>query len=52
MVGDIVIIKNGMQIPADGIVIEATEVKADESVMTGEPDAITIEEMHNCIINY
>jgi len=45
MVGDIIYIKNGMQLPADGIIIEATEVKADESVMTGEPEAITIDTM-------
>lgn len=37
MVGDVVIIRNGMEIPADGIVIDAADLTTDESVMTGEP---------------
>lgn len=37
MVGDIVILRNGMEIPADGIVIDAADLTTDESVMTGEP---------------
>ncbi len=38
--GDIVKIEEGMNIPCDGIVLKATEVKCDESAMTGETDMI------------
>lgn len=40
MVGDLVELDTGDQIPADGLLIEGFDLKADESVMTGEPDAI------------
>jgi len=40
MVGDVVELDTGDQIPADGLLIEGYDLKADESVMTGEPDAI------------
>lgn len=36
MVGDIVILQEGQEIPADGYVIEANELTTDESAMTGE----------------
>ena len=36
LVGDIVQIVEGMEIPADGIVIEAAELSCDESAMTGK----------------
>ena len=36
-VGDIVVIDCGDIIPADGIVIQASHLTVDESVMTGEP---------------
>lgn len=35
-VGDIIAIQNGMNIPVDGVCIEAVGVTADESAMTGE----------------
>jgi magnesium-transporting ATPase (P-type) len=34
-VGDIVQVAEGMEIPADGILLEANEVTTDESAMTG-----------------
>jgi len=37
-VGDIIKIVNGMDIPVDGICIEANGVLADESALTGESD--------------
>jgi Ca2+-transporting ATPase len=40
LVGDIVELDTGDQIPADGLLIEGFDLKVDESVMTGEPDAI------------
>lgn len=35
MVGDVVIVDSGMEIPSDGILIESSEITADESAMTG-----------------
>lgn len=40
LVGDVVNISEGMEVPADCILIEANEITADESAMTGEPDPI------------
>jgi P-type E1-E2 ATPase len=40
VVGDIVKIEEGMNIPCDGIIVRALEVRCDESAMTGETDAI------------
>jgi len=36
MVGDIIDLVEGMEIPADGIVLDASELSSDESAMTGE----------------
>jgi len=35
-VGDLVNVDNGMEVPADGILVQAAEIQADESAMTGE----------------
>ena len=35
MVGDLVVVDNGMEIPADGFLIQASDLAADESAMTG-----------------
>lgn len=40
MVGDIVQLRSGMEIPGDGIILEAADISVDESVMTGEPDPV------------
>jgi P-type E1-E2 ATPase len=40
LVGDIIKLKEGMEVPADGILIEASDVKMDESSMTGETNSI------------
>ena len=37
LVGDLVIVDNGMEIPADGFLIESSEITTDESAMTGIP---------------
>lgn len=36
MVGDVIELTEGMEVPADGILIEASELTTDESAMTGE----------------
>ncbi|KAL0249093.1 hypothetical protein GEMRC1_004327 [Eukaryota sp. GEM-RC1] len=38
LVGDIVILRSGDQIPADGVVIDSNLLSVDESSMTGESD--------------
>lgn len=39
VVGDIVILSTGNEIPADGILLEAQSLNVDESTLTGEPVA-------------
>jgi P-type E1-E2 ATPase len=38
VVGDVFRFDNGMKLPADGVVIEAKDVKCIEADLTGEPD--------------
>ena len=38
-----------MEVPADGILIEANEIKADESAMTGETKPIKKNTLEMCI---
>lgn len=40
LVGDICKLIEGMEVPADGILLDASEVKMDESSMTGETHSI------------
>jgi P-type E1-E2 ATPase len=47
--GDIIKIKNGMNIPVDGICIEANGVLSDESSMTGESDHLMKETFSKCL---
>ena len=47
VVGDIVILNTGEEIPADGELLEATTLSVDESTLTGEPScAKTTDEAH------
>ncbi|CAD8110921.1 unnamed protein product [Paramecium sonneborni] len=48
MVGDIIQIFEGMEIPADCLVVEAAELTSDESAMTGETDPIKKDTYVNC----
>mgnify|MGYP000852553532 CR=1 FL=1 len=41
--GDVVVINEGMEIPADGWVLQSHDIKADESLITGENDTINKE---------
>lgn len=36
VVGDLIQLSTGMEIPADGLLIESSEITADESAMTGK----------------
>jgi magnesium-transporting ATPase (P-type) len=38
-----------MEIPADGLVVEAAELQTDESAMTGETDHIKKSSLNECI---
>jgi len=47
VVGDIVFLKIGDQVPADGLFLDGHSLKVDESSMTGESDHIDIDEANN-----
>ena len=47
--GDIILINYGMKIPVDGICIQANQLKADESAMTGESDHMGKDTVENCL---
>ena len=48
VVGDVIQIFEGMEIPADCIAIEASELTCDESAMTGEGDPIKKNTIYLC----
>jgi Ca2+-transporting ATPase len=41
VVGDTVLLEMGDEIPADGRVVQASELRVDQSLMTGESEAVT-----------
>jgi len=47
-VGDIIKIKNGMDIPVDGVMIHGSGVQCDESAMTGESIHLIKENTEKC----
>merc|ERR1719409_1964393 len=47
-VGDVINVEYGMAIPVDGVVINATQLGADESAMTGESDEMKKEILKVC----
>lgn len=49
LTGDIVLITEGMDIPCDGIVIEANEILCDESDLTGETEPVMKRTLSDCI---
>jgi P-type E1-E2 ATPase len=48
VVGDVVKIQEGMNIPCDGFILKGNEILTDESAMTGETDAIRKGSMIQC----
>lgn len=48
--GDLVIVDNGMEIPADGFLVQSSELTADESAMTGETLPIKKDTLENCVL--
>lgn len=48
MVGDLVKIKSGMNIPVDGVIIKGSGIMTNESAMTGEPDELSKEAFEVC----
>lgn len=50
LVGDIVDLVTGMEVPADGIVLEASDLTCDESAMTGEADPIKKLTLRDCVV--
>ncbi|KAL6194903.1 hypothetical protein ACLB2K_035978 [Fragaria x ananassa] len=47
VVGDIICLKIGDQVPADGLLLEGYSLEVDESSMTGESDHVEISQSHN-----
>ena len=49
LVGDIVDIREGMEVPADGLLLDANEITTDESAMTGETEPIHKNILKGCL---
>jgi magnesium-transporting ATPase (P-type) len=49
-VGDIVKVKQGMSVPADGLLVYANGIMSDESAMTGESMEIPKDTFDECMI--
>ena len=49
LVGDIMAVREGMDMPADGLLLESNEISTDESAMTGETDPIQKNVLKYCI---
>lgn len=50
VVGDLVILKSGMEVQGDGILVEANMVESDESSMTGESEPQRKDIFRRCMI--
>lgn len=49
LVGDVMIVANGMEIPADGMLLQGADLLTDESAMTGETLPIKKDILIKCI---
>uniref|UniRef100_A0A7N0TN73 Calcium-transporting ATPase n=1 Tax=Kalanchoe fedtschenkoi TaxID=63787 RepID=A0A7N0TN73_KALFE len=47
VVGDVVFLKIGDQVPADGLFLEGHSLQVDESSMTGESEYVDVDSKHN-----
>jgi P-type E1-E2 ATPase len=50
VVGDIIKVKAGMNIPVDGIMIKASGVQTNEAAMTGESDELKKDSLDICLL--
>ena len=50
VVGDIIKIKPGMNVPVDGIVLKCSGVLCNEAAMTGESDEMKKDKVDACIV--
>ena len=48
--GDIIQIVEGINIPCDGFIIRSSDVKTDESAMTGETDPVKKDTLERCLL--
>ncbi|MDE6482541.1 MAG: calcium-translocating P-type ATPase, PMCA-type [Rikenellaceae bacterium] len=48
VVGDIVVLGTGEEVPADGVLLDAVSMQADESTLTGEPVAVKSADPTEC----
>jgi P-type E1-E2 ATPase len=48
MVGDLLKLKEGMEVPADGLIVQGFSIKADESSMTGETRPMHKDPLDKC----
>lgn len=49
LVGDLMIIKSGMEVPADGFVVSGYSLQFDESPMTGETKPMVKDSLEKCV---
>lgn len=52
LVGDLIKIKAGMNIPVDGVIFKSSGVTINESAMTGEPDELKKESFDICKLRH
>jgi P-type Ca2+ transporter type 2B len=49
LAGDLILVSEGMEVPADGILLESNEISTDESAMTGESDPVHKALLKHCL---
>ena len=49
MVGDLLILQGGIEVPGDGVIIEANQIRIDESSMTGETTLMKKDTLEHCL---
>ncbi|GFZ08801.1 ATPase E1-E2 type family protein [Actinidia rufa] len=51
VVGDVILLKVGDQVPADGLFLDGQGIKVDESNITGETDTIEVNHSHEFLLS-